>query len=124
MPTTVVPAAPPDEPVLRNLAQLYAYDFAEISRLTGDDGVRDMAEFFVARTARGRGVGARAARSLFERFGGHWEVRQTASNSAALAFWRNVIGRYTGGHFEESIHDGPRWRGPVQTFVCPSSAPA
>lgn len=169
MPTLVVPAAPSDESVVRNLAQLYAYDFAEImgwdlpdsgrfpdgivdgcfegghrnpfllrddgrlagfaivdtrSRLTGAHGVRDMAEFFVARTARRRGVGSAAALTLFERFGGTWEVRQTARNTAAVAFWRKVIDRYTSGRFDESIHDTPRWRGPVQTFVCPPAAPA
>jgi predicted acetyltransferase len=161
---TVTPATAVDEPVLRNLVQLYAYDFAEIagweipdsgrfpdeiidgcfsdacrhpfllridgrlagfaivdtrSRLTDDPGVRDVAEFFVARPKRGRGVGAEAARILFDRFGGRWEVRQTTRNTAAIAFWRKVIERYTGGRFEESMHDGPRWRGPVQTFVCP-----
>lgn len=168
MPTTVTPATAAEEPVLRNLAQLYAYDFGEVmgwdipdsgrfpdgiidgcfdgahrqafllrvdgrlagfaivdtrSRLTGDEGVRDMAEFFVARRYRGRGVGAEAARVLFERFGGRWEVRQTDGNGPALAFWRKVIARYTGGRFEESVHDGPRWRGPVQSFVCPPATP-
>ena len=152
-----------DEPMLRNLVQLYAYDFAEImgsdlpdsgrfpdgiadgcfdgamrqafslrvdgglagfaivelrSRLTGEDGVRDVAEFFVARRHRGRGVGAEAARALFDRFGGRWEVRQTEKNVAALAFWRKVIARYTGGRYQESHQDSARWRGPVQHFDC------
>lgn len=164
MVTTVSPAAASEESVLYNLAQLYAYDFADImgldipdsgrfpdrmvdgcfggghrhpflmradgrlagfaiidtrSRLTGDDGIRDMAEFFVARPLRGRGVGAAAACALFDRFGGRWEVRQTDRNAAALAFWRSVITAYTGGAFSESFHDSPAWRGPVQTFICP-----
>ena len=164
MDTTVCPASAADESVLRNLAQLYAYDFAEImgwdipdtgrfpdaivdgcfddghrhafflragghlagfaivdtrSRLSGDEDVRDMAELFVARTVRRRGVGSAAARALFDRFGGRWEVRQTASNHAALAFWRAVIADYTGGAFTESFLETDRWHGPVQTFVCP-----
>jgi predicted acetyltransferase len=164
MTITVTPATPDEEPVVRNLTQLYAYDFAEImgwhipdsgrfpdqsvdgcfeglrrhafivrvdgrlagfaivdtcSRLTGDDGVHDVAEFFVVRPYRGRGVGAEAARTLFDRFGGRWEVRQTAKNVAATAFWRKVIGRYTGERYEERMLDGPRWRGPVQAFACP-----
>ncbi len=162
METTVSPATAADESVLRNLAQLYAYDFAEImgwdipasgrfpdaivdgsfeggrrhpfllhaagalagfaivdtsSRLSGDKGVFDMAEFFVARTVRRRGVGAAAARALFDRFGGRWEVRQTARNTAALAFWRTVIADYTGGAFSESFHDTTAWHGPVQSFA-------
>jgi len=165
METSVSPASAADESVLRNLAQLYAYDFADImgwdipdtgrfpdaivdgcfdgghrhafllragerlagfaivdtrSRLSGDGDVRDMAEFFVARTVRRRGVGAAAARALFDRFGGRWEVRQTAQNTAALAFWRTVIANYTGGAFTESFHRSPAWTGPVQTFVCPA----
>jgi predicted acetyltransferase len=164
MATTVTPARADEEPVLRNLTQLYAYDFAEIlgfdipdtgrfpdaivdncfagagrhpflvrvddrlagfaivdtrSRLTGDEGVHDVAEFFVARRHRGRGVGAAAARALFDRFGGRWEVREKPENTGAIAFWRRVIDRYTGGRYTETLHDGPRWRGPVQSFTCP-----
>jgi predicted acetyltransferase len=164
MGTIVSPASAADESVLRNLVQLYAYDFADImgwdipesgrfpdaivdgcfdgswrhpflvraagtlagfaivdarSRLSGDEGVFDMAEFFVARTVRRRGVGSAAARALFDRFGGRWEVRQTAANLPALAFWRRVIRDYTGGAFSETFLDTDVWRGPVQTFVCP-----
>ena len=164
MATTIEPATSADELVLRNLAQLYAYDFAEIagwdlpesgrfpdaivdgcfdgtgrqaflvrvdgrlagfaivatgSRLSGDPGVRDVAEFFVARMHRGRRVGEDAARTLFDRFGGRWEVRQQVRNAAASAFWRKVIDRYTGGRFEETLVDDARWRGPVQSFDCP-----
>jgi predicted acetyltransferase len=165
MDTTVSPASAADESVLRNLAQLYAYDFAEVmgwdipdsgrfpdaivdgcfdggqrhpfllraggrlagfaivdtrSRLSGEEGVFDMAEFFVARTVRRRGVGSAAARALFDRFGGRWEVRQTPRNAAALAFWRRVIGEYTGGAFNEVFHRSAAWEGPVQSFVCPA----
>jgi predicted acetyltransferase len=164
MDTTVSPATASEESVLRNLAQLYAYDFAEImgwdlpdsgrfpdtivdgcfdggsrhpfllyaagalagfaivdtrSRLSGDQDVRDMADFFVARTVRRRGVGSAAARALFDRFGGRWEVRQTAKNHPALAFWRRVIADYTGGAFREELHASTAWNGPVQSFVCP-----
>ncbi len=89
------------------------------SRLSGEDGIRDMAEFFVARTARRRGVGSSAARALFDRFGGRWEVRQTPANLPATAFWRSVIGDYTGGAFSEDFHRSAAWEGPVQSFVCP-----
>lgn len=86
------------------------------SRLTGDEAVTDMAEFFVLRRYRRHGVGARAAHWLFERFRGPWEVRQRPQNEAATAFWRRVIGRYTGGRLEELRLDDERWRGPVQRF--------
>lgn len=86
------------------------------SRLTGDAGTRDMAEFFVMRAYRRRGVGKQAAFELFDRFPGPWEVRQRASNTAATSFWRRVIAAYTGGTFTETSLDDERWRGPVQSF--------
>lgn len=87
----------------------------ERSRLT-DEARRDVAEFFVLRRYRRHGVGEQVAIALFDRFGGRWEVRQRTENTAATAFWRRVIGRYTGGTFEELAWDDDRWRGPVQRF--------
>jgi predicted acetyltransferase len=86
------------------------------SRLTGDEAVCDMSEFFVMRRYRRQGIGERAASWLFDRFRGAWEVRQKAENRAATAFWRRAIGRYTAGRFDEEILDDERWRGPVQRF--------
>ena len=85
------------------------------SRLTGDP-LWDMDQFFVLRRHRRSGVGERAATLVFDAFPGRWEVREAADNVAAHAFWRKVIGRYTGGRFEETIHDDARWQGPVQRF--------
>jgi predicted acetyltransferase len=62
----------------------------------------EIAEFFVVRKYRRRGVGAQAARSVFDRHSGRWHLSQTRNNDAARAFWRRVIGAYTGGQFEES----------------------
>jgi predicted acetyltransferase len=86
------------------------------SHLTGERGIWDVADFFVLRRYRKRGVGERAARRLFDRFRGRWEVRVMAGNLGAQAFWRTVIGRYTDGRFEEVQWHDSRWRGPVQLF--------
>jgi predicted acetyltransferase len=86
----------------------------ERSRLTGDEHVRDMAEFFVMRRYRRRGVGEQVAVGLFRRFPGAWEVRQRFANVAATAFWRRIIGRHA--EFSELTFDDERWRGPVQRF--------
>jgi predicted acetyltransferase len=51
----------------------------------------DIAEFFVLRKYRGRGVGAQAAAFLFGQFPGRWTVRQQLTNPAATAFWRKAI---------------------------------
>lgn len=51
----------------------------------------DMAEFFVLRRHRRSGVGVAAARAVFDRFPGDWQVRQRVWNPAATAFWRRAI---------------------------------
>ena len=86
--------------------------------LTGEEEreVCDVAEFFVLRRYRRRGVGERAARWIFDRFRGPWVVRQRAENRAATAFWRRTIERYTSGRFDDLVLDNEQWRGPVQRF--------
>ncbi len=86
------------------------------SELRDDPDVTDMEEFFVMRKYRRQRVGYEAATRLFDMFPGRWEVRELAPNTAAQAFWRNVIGEYTGGRYEERVAEGERWHGPVQSF--------
>jgi predicted acetyltransferase len=86
------------------------------SRITGDPGTWDVAEFFVLRHLRRRGVGTQAAVQMFDRFRGRWEVRQVRPNRAATDFWRTVISRYTRGQYSEALLNDDRWRGPVQAF--------
>jgi hypothetical protein len=54
--------------------------------------VKDVAEFFVIRGARRRGVGSCAAESLWSAFPGRWEVRVRRANSGGLAFWSRQLG--------------------------------
>jgi len=86
------------------------------SRLTGAPGVHDMAEFFITRGHRRRGVGLAAAAAVFERFAGPWEVRQRDQNPAAIAFWRRAIGRFTRGRYEEARWADERGTGIVHRF--------
>lgn len=79
-----------------------------------------VSEFFVAPHARRRGVGEAAARRIFERFPGRWEILEVPGNAPAIAFWRQVVGRYTEGRFEELSSHG----GPAQRFIAtPRRAP-
>jgi len=87
------------------------------SKLSAADDVWDMAEFFVLRRYRRRGVGMKAAHRIFATHAGEWEVRQRDVNVAATSFWRRVISAYTGGSFGEELVDDERWRGPVQRFT-------
>jgi predicted acetyltransferase len=88
------------------------------SRLTGAAGVFDMAELFVMRRYRRRGIGRQAAFAAFDRLGGSWEIRQRASNVGATSFWRSVVAAYTGGDYRELYWNDAAWNGPVQMFSC------
>ncbi len=105
-------------PFLARVAGRYA-GFALVhqrSHLSADPGVADVAEFFVLRKYRRRGVGRALAHAVFALFPGRWEVRQLSANETATQFWRSVIAEHTQGRFEETALDSERWRGPVQTF--------
>ena len=86
------------------------------SRLTGDLDVFDMAEFFVLRRYRRQGIGSHAARELFDRFRGVWEIRQRTEHPDATRFWQDVIRRYTNGAYEESSWHDAHGTGTVQRF--------
>jgi predicted acetyltransferase len=72
----------------------------------------DMAEFFIMRKYRRHGVGVQAARLVFVRFPGDWQVRQLSANLPASAFWRVAIPV----PFREDANDD----GPVQRFHMPA----
>lgn len=62
-----------------------------------------MQEFYVAPEMRRRGVGHAAARLVFDRFAGQWEVRELRRNVSSVYFWREVVRRYTSGRYEETL---------------------
>lgn len=95
--------------------------FALVRRLDrpGAEPSWGMAEFFVLRRHRRHGLGTRAATALFDRFPGRWEVGELRTNAGGIAFWRRVIGAYTGGRFAEEGTDDPAWEGPLQIFRSP-----
>jgi predicted acetyltransferase len=65
-----------------------------------------MAEFFIARPDRGRGIGRDAARLIFDRFAGRWEIIEYLRNPDAVRFWRRVVATYTQGRFDERVVNG------------------
>ncbi|WP_312160922.1 GNAT family N-acetyltransferase [Phenylobacterium sp.] len=77
-----------------------------------------MAEFFVVRKHRGRGLGGQVARRLIGGAPGVWEVAVARRNLAALAFWRRVAADCAGpGGVAELDLDGPDWNGPALRFT-------
>jgi len=89
--------------------------FALVRELPPVDGVatREMAEFFVLRTHRRRGIGTRVARALFARFPGRWELSVLTSNATAQPFWRRLIRRVAVGR----IASHKRRKGDITSVV-------
>ncbi|MGE5223053.1 MAG: GNAT family N-acetyltransferase [Omnitrophica WOR_2 bacterium] len=159
MTVDIQPVVYADKLILRNLMELYLYDFSEFDgmdvnahgrfeyryldhywteagrfpyfirydgRLAGFALVRDIegeegekvhriAEFFILRKYRRKGIGKDAAIWLFKHFGGKWQVEELENNLPAQSFWRKVIGEITQGKFQEKRIE--TWAGPVQEFV-------
>jgi predicted acetyltransferase len=65
-----------------------------------------MAEFFIRRPSRRRGIGSQAAGLIFSRFAGPWEVCEAAANTEAVQFWRRTVMAYTRGRYDERVRDG------------------
>ena len=65
-----------------------------------------MAEFFVSRTFRRRGVGRLAVELVLNRFAGRWEITEYLRNPVAVSFWRRVVANYTQGRFQERVLNG------------------
>ena len=102
--------------------------FALLNRYSriGDPPDRAMAEFFVVRRHRRTGVGTIAARLIFDRYPGQWEVAVMRENRAALAFWKRAIRDHAGASaiVERSGRDGD-WNGTLFRFhVDPERIPA
>jgi predicted acetyltransferase len=82
------------------------------SGVSGNRAVWDMAEFFVLRGCRRRGIGTQVAHEVWKQFPGPWEVRVMKSNVSAHDFWTRAISAFTG----EPIHPvyvekgGKRWK--------------
>ena len=66
--------------------------------------VLDVAEFFVLRKYRGRGVGRAAAKLLWDRLPGSWTVRASGKNPEAISFWRAAVATYTNDSAREFEH--------------------
>lgn len=65
-----------------------------------------MAEFFVSRSWRRRGIGQEAVRLILDRFSGRWHIMEYLRNPHAVAFWRRVVSEYTRGQFQERAENG------------------
>lgn len=155
------PAKNDDKLILRNLMQLYLYEFSAydqedvnqsglyeykyldrywiepnrhpfIIRVKGQlggfvlisrhaDPIYDeprwsVAEFFIMKKYRRKGIGTHVAVHIFDMFMGKWQVAQIENNLSAQSFWREVIGEYTRGAYEEVAVKNDRFQGTILYF--------
>jgi predicted acetyltransferase len=80
--------------------------FAMVRRTADATSEFSMAEFFIARAWRRRGIGAQAVRLLFDRFAGHWLITEHVRNTGAVKFWRGVVATYSRGKYQERVVNG------------------
>jgi predicted acetyltransferase len=92
---------------------IFVNDFCHLA-----SDAHSIAEFYIKPEYRRSGVGKKAAFLTFAKFRGNWEVRELASNSPAIHFWRSTIRAFTQNNFTEIILKDARWDGPVQLFHC------
>lgn len=58
--------------------------------------VWDVAEFFIMRKFRKKGIGQYVAQYIWQKFKGPWQVRVWGNNEPAHAFWRAAIEIFSG----------------------------
>lgn len=73
--------------------------------VAGERNYFSIAEFFIMRKYRRRGIGKKVAEQVLDLHRGNWEIFQMESNSSAQAFWRSVILNYTKGQFSERVEN-------------------
>ena len=61
----------------------------------------NMAQFFVARKFKNKGIGRYIAEQCFKKFPGEWEVMVIPGNEGAYRFWRSTIKNYSNNQFTE-----------------------
>ncbi|OPA72941.1 GNAT family N-acetyltransferase [Paenibacillus selenitireducens] len=81
------------------------------------DNSRSISEFFIMRKYRRKGIGERAAKHVFDKHVGSWEVLQHGNNSASQEFWRNTINEYTHGIYNEHDVITEHWTGKGIIFI-------
>ena len=77
-----------------------------------DAALWDIAEFFILRGYRRRGIGTQIAHEVWRRFPGNWQVRVMEINPSAIRFWERAIAEFTGQPtaFQNMEKDGKSWR--------------
>ncbi|MBQ4564307.1 MAG: GNAT family N-acetyltransferase [Lachnospiraceae bacterium] len=63
----------------------------------------NIAEFFVMKKYRKRGVGKYVSKKIFDLFPGGWEITIWGNNMPAQKFWKRVVSEYTNDNYDTFI---------------------
>jgi ribosomal-protein-alanine N-acetyltransferase len=76
--------------------------FVIIDKKGSETGIDfNVAQFFILRKFKSKGLGRHAAHQCFDKFKGVWEVMVIPGNTGAYNFWRSTIRKYTTDNFVE-----------------------
>lgn len=76
--------------------------FVVIDKKGSDDSIDfNVAQFFILRKFKNKGIGRHVAITCFEKFKGTWEVMVIPGNEGAYKFWQSTIKLYTKNDFTE-----------------------
>ncbi|CDZ76612.1 anhydro-N-acetylmuramic acid kinase [Legionella massiliensis] len=67
----------------------------------------NMAQFFIARKFKNKGIGRYVAEQCFKKYPGEWEVMVMPGNQGAYRFWRSIIKDYSKNDFIEYSREIP-----------------
>ncbi len=97
--------------IIKNNDKYVGFVLVKVIR-SKDQSYFSIAEFFILKKFRHKGIGRDIAIRVFNRHQGKWEVHQKDSNKPAQTFWNRVISQYTNGQFRERLENGKR----IQNF--------
>jgi predicted acetyltransferase len=89
-----------------------------------EDGTRRVSEFFVVRHHRRHGTGQEAARQLFRRHPGPWQLTFDHANHLAAKFWPRVTASIADGAVQRTDEHAPDVRYPRAWLRLHVSQPA
>ncbi len=76
---------------IRSDGQTAGFAMVRRQKELGEKARIEMAEFYVEPAHRRGKIGLFAARAIFARFPGKWELSEFTANAGAIAFWRRVL---------------------------------
>lgn len=77
--------------------------FALIDRGGSSEQIdHQIGEFFILRKFRGDGIAYRAAREIFSKHPGNWEVMAIKDNIPAIKFWERTIAEISKGEYRKT----------------------